>query len=149
MAVPTAAEMVASLLAGHDAGHAPGAGGMKKHPVTSKQCCVDLEGHVTDIVVSTYTNCIFIVATQYKKMGTMLWVAQDEQGAQSALPTYTVKHLFGTKDDILLDVCGRQLIEIVAARTGGPPRPLLVSLALKSPSKQTVRGVVDAVSSLL
>lgn len=44
-----------------------------------------------------------------------LWVAQDDVESQPALPTYVVKHLFGTRDDVMLDVCGRQLIEKLAA----------------------------------
>ena len=44
-----------------------------------------------------------------------LWVVQDDAESHPALPTYVVKHLFGTRDDVMLDVCGRQLIERLAA----------------------------------
>lgn len=78
-----------------------------------------------------------------------LRVTQDEQGLLTALPTYSVKHLFGTKDDLLLDVCGRQLYEVMVALEAGNPPPLLLGLSLRSPTKGTVRAVVDAVTSLM
>jgi hypothetical protein len=68
---------------------------------------------------------------------------------QTSIPTYTVKHLFGTQEDIMLDVCGRQIIEVMAGLAAGPPLPLLLGISIRSSTKATIKGVVNAVTTLL
>ena len=50
-------------------------------------------------------------------------------GPASAMPTYSIKHLLGTNDSILLDVCARQ-IAAQLAQAESPALPVLLGISL-------------------
>eukprot|EP00205_Picochlorum_sp_RCC944_P004038 CAMPEP_0182614404 /NCGR_PEP_ID=MMETSP1330-20130603/30347_1 /TAXON_ID=464278 /ORGANISM="Picochlorum sp., Strain RCC944" /LENGTH=73 /DNA_ID=CAMNT_0024834213 /DNA_START=221 /DNA_END=439 /DNA_ORIENTATION=+ len=65
-----------------------------------------------------------VVVTQVGKLGNLLQARQDEFSQ-----TYSVDVLLGRRDDPLLEVCARQLIERLAL--AGDRRNLLLWIALK------------------
>ncbi|XP_021837914.1 uncharacterized protein [Spinacia oleracea] len=84
---------------------------------------------------------IKVIVTQLGSMGTLLQ-ARKEEGV-SVHPTFNVSVIFGKRDEPMLLVCARQLIENISA--AGSSRSLVLSLGLKDHSMGTVKAVVFAV----
>merc|ERR1712157_421442 len=85
-----------------------------------------------------YVNQILVIATQIGKLGTLLQARQDEHSQ-----TYSVDVLLGKRDDPLLEICGRQLIEKLAL--SGCPKNLMLWLGLKdSQCADTIKGIIAA-----
>merc|ERR1712072_1516164 len=92
----------------------------------------------TDFMLLEHSNQIMIVVTQIGKLGTLLQARQDEHSR-----TYSVDVLLGKRDDPLLEICGRQLIEKLAL--GGCSKDLMLWLGLeKSVTSATIKDVIAA-----
>eukprot|EP00040_Diaphanoeca_grandis_P040378 m.261742 g.261742 ORF g.261742 m.261742 type:complete len:147 (-) comp43015_c0_seq1:452-892(-) len=114
----------------------------KKHPVKSHQISCSLDGIRTEFVFNWFTNYLFVIVSQFDKIGSLLLATQGEH--RSAMPTYTIKQLLGSTENVLLDVCARQIAEHLAGSTSSP-LPLLLGISLKTDTPRMVRAVVDTV----
>ncbi|KAL8475462.1 hypothetical protein ACS0TY_028208 [Phlomoides rotata] len=99
-------------------------------PVRHTTLCLDIKEHKTDIVISSYDDHLFVMATQIGSMGTILQ-ARKEEGV-SVDPTYNVTVVFGKRDEPMLMACARKLIEHIS--NSGSSKALVLSLGLKDHS---------------
>eukprot|EP01137_Pigoraptor_chileana_P013317 Opistho-2@66682 len=97
-------------------------------PVNTVQFAAVVDGTHTDFVISSFSNRIFVAITQYEKLGTLIHASKDVKVDLETPPSYTVRTLLGKRDEPLLLVYARQLIEIISSATD---KPLLLSIALK------------------
>ncbi|KAL3629209.1 hypothetical protein CASFOL_026431 [Castilleja foliolosa] len=110
-------------------------------PIRHTDFCLDIKGHKTDIIISSYEDHLLVMATQIGSMGTILH-ARKEEGV-SVDPTFTVSVVFGKRDEPMLIACARQLIEHIS--NSGSRKALVLSLGLRDHSMGTLKGVVSAV----
>ncbi|KAL8124333.1 hypothetical protein AgCh_012111 [Apium graveolens] len=78
-------------------------------PVRQKKLSLDIKGNRTDIIICSYDDHIFVIATQIGSLGTII-NARKEEGV-STNPTFHVSVIFGKRDEPVLVACARQLIE--------------------------------------
>ncbi|KAJ8775265.1 hypothetical protein K2173_020269 [Erythroxylum novogranatense] len=105
-------------------------------------CLKSILGNKTDIVICSYDDHHFVIATQIGTMGTILQARKEE--GMSTEPTFNVSVIFGKRDEPMLVACARQLIEHIS--NSGSSRPLVLSLGLKDHSVETLKGVVSAIT---
>eukprot|EP00457_Paulinella_chromatophora_P015996 gb/GEZN01016714.1/.p1 GENE.gb/GEZN01016714.1/~~gb/GEZN01016714.1/.p1 ORF type:complete len:155 (+),score=25.10 gb/GEZN01016714.1/:126-590(+) len=99
-----------------------------------KQFAFKLDGVRTEVVLTPFKDKVFIIITQNKKMGSLLQARTES--ILSGLPedrTYHVQTLLGRRDDPLLTLCARRLIQNMAE--SGCNKSLLLSMSLLPPSK--------------
>ncbi|EXC36383.1 hypothetical protein L484_000595 [Morus notabilis] len=114
---------------------------LPRFPVPHKTLSLEIKGKKTDIVICSYDDHFFIIATQIGTMGTILHARKDE--GVLTQPTFDVSVIFGKRDEPMLVACARQLIEHISV--SGAARPLVLSLGLKDHSAETLKGIVTAV----
>lgn len=87
----------------------------------------------TDIITTSYHDRHFVVISQMKKFGTLIsaWAETKADGGK----TFDMSTLLGRRDDPLLNVYARQLIEIISAVSD---KPLLLAIALQPNGRDTV-----------
>ncbi|KAI8463093.1 MAG: hypothetical protein J3K34DRAFT_445302 [Monoraphidium minutum] len=113
-------------------------------PVSVRAAVLDVGGAPIDVVVSKYEDGLFLVASQIGAFGTVMRAKPDATAEGRAL-TYSTAVLLGRRDEPLLALAARQLVE--AAVEAGNTRPLTLSLGLKEHSlaaiKQLVAGIKE------
>ncbi|KAH6774429.1 proteasome assembly chaperone-like protein [Perilla frutescens var. frutescens] len=114
-------------------------------PVRQTSLCLDINGHKTDIIISSYEDHIFVMATQIGSMGTILQARKE--GGVSVDPTYTVSVVLGKRDEPMLVACARQLIEYISK--SGSSKALVLSLGLRDHSLGILKSIVSAVTEKL
>ncbi|XP_037527040.1 proteasome assembly chaperone 3 [Rhipicephalus sanguineus] len=105
---------------------------------------VCIEGCDTDISIMEFTDKLFIVVSQYKKLGTLVLVTKDAANCDDPQTlVYTAKVLFG-KDEAEVEATAKNI-----AKTIKTSKTVLLSLALKKFSPTIVRSIVSAVATQL
>ncbi|KJE88655.1 hypothetical protein CAOG_00264 [Capsaspora owczarzaki ATCC 30864] len=81
------------------------------------------------------------------KIGTLIEAARDMKEDVNAAPTFSIRTLLGRRDDPVLQVYARRLIESIALApvNTGSSRSLLLGIALQSNSPATLRAVVQQI----
>ncbi|GBF98097.1 hypothetical protein Rsub_10843 [Raphidocelis subcapitata] len=110
-------------------------------PVAVKVARVDVGGEPTDIIASKYEDGLLLVVSQIGAFGTVLRARPD--ASAEGRTTYSTSVLLGRRDEPLLTLAARQLVE--AAVEGGYTRPLTVTLGLKHHTLEAVKQLVAAV----
>ena len=102
------------------------------------QSIVTVGDITTQILCSSFSDNLFIVITQLDKFGTILKATSIDKidGGQ----TFHVQTLMGKRDDPLLIVYARQLVERLRPYTS---KPIILSIALKDEGRG--RDVFEAV----
>jgi proteasome assembly chaperone 3 len=120
-----------------------GAGFEGSFPAVNRAQVTNADGLVTDIVCTTYDDYHFVNITQLQKMGTVIraWSNKLEGLGDTS---YEMSTLLGKRDDPLLDVYARQIIEKVSARSN---KPLLLGVALK-PEGRDAKTFQDILNKL-
>lgn len=67
--------------------------------IKSKQVQKEVNGILTDVVCTQFSNYIFVVLTQYGKLGTLVSVTPDSRSNDISTPTFSTKVLLG-KDEV-------------------------------------------------
>eukprot|EP00897_Mesotaenium_endlicherianum_P010432 jgi/Mesen1/9417/ME000614S08663 len=106
-------------------------------PVNTKQLKVSIQGHETDLVLSSYEDRIMVIVTQIGTMGTMLLAKR----VSMPLALAAEHAISGTEP--LLTACARQLAELMSK--GGVTRPLFLSLGLHDHSTATLKEIIEVV----
>ncbi|KAM7267937.1 hypothetical protein ACFE04_010103 [Oxalis oulophora] len=112
------------------------------YQLPQKKFSVNIKGNTTDIVICSYDDQFLVLVTQIGSMGTILH-ARKEEGISNN-PNFNVSVIFGKRDEPMLETCARKIIEHISS--SGSPKPLLLSLGLKDHSKETLKGVISAVT---
>ncbi|KAL9234717.1 hypothetical protein vseg_009555 [Gypsophila vaccaria] len=111
-------------------------------PVHTKQLTIHIKGNETQLVICDYQDYILVIATQIGSMGTILH-ARKEEGV-SMQPTFNISVLIGKRDEPMLGVCARKLIENIS--DAGSSKSLILSLGLKDHSADSIKAIVSAVT---
>merc|ERR1712196_347953 len=82
-------------------------------------------GVPTRFVMTAYSNRIMVVITQTNNMGTLVHAERDSP-LDANSNSYTTRVLLGRRDDEVLEVYARTLIELISKRTGAAAKPLLL-----------------------
>ena len=85
-------------------------------------------GIVTEIICTTYADRHFVVITQLKKFGTLISAWAEEKAGSMDGKVYEMKTLLGKRDDALVNVYARQIIERISTVSS---KPLLLAIALQ------------------
>uniref|UniRef100_A0A7S2V894 Proteasome assembly chaperone 3 n=1 Tax=Fibrocapsa japonica TaxID=94617 RepID=A0A7S2V894_9STRA len=113
-------------------------GGKTKHHM---QSALVINGIKTEILVMYFADKIFIIVTQLKKIGTLVHVQPGNEatsvGASMGdrpLGIYDTSVLLGRRDDPLLLIYARQIMEKICSTLN---KPLLLGIALKNEGRDT------------
>ncbi|XP_034395117.1 proteasome assembly chaperone 3 [Cyclopterus lumpus] len=112
--------------------------------VRTKQTEKEVNGISTQVVCTEFSNYIFIVLTQYGKMGTLISVTPDSRSNDISTPTLSTKVLLG-KDEPLTHVCAKNLATSVSQEAGN--RPVLLGLSLKDSSIDAITQMKEIINS--
>lgn len=115
------------------------------HPVQSKSSLISTNGEIcTDIICTTYNDRHFVVISQMKKFGTLInaWAESKADGGKS----FDMVTLLGRRDDPLLNVYARQLIEKISLVSD---KPLLLAIALVAGGRdvETFQNVLNNIAN--
>jgi len=114
---------------------------MSGFPVRTKQVAADIDGVHTEFVLMAYENRIVIFVTQIGRVGTVLEAKQDK--AQDGTTSYSVNTLLGKRDEPLLEIAARQIVEQLSRV--GEKRPLMITLGLKKHTPANLKTIVKLV----
>lgn len=67
--------------------------------IRSRQTEKEVNGILTQVVCTEFSNYIFIVLTQYSKIGTLISVTPDSRSNDISTPAFSTKVLLG-KDEV-------------------------------------------------
>ncbi|XP_058509684.1 proteasome assembly chaperone 3 [Solea solea] len=112
--------------------------------VRSRQTQRDVNGVSTQVVCTEFSNYIFVVLTQYGKIGTLISVTPDSKSNDISTPTLSTKVLLG-KEEPLTHVCAKNLAMFVSQEAGN--RPVLLGLALKDSSIDSIKQMKEIIKS--
>lgn len=68
--------------------------------IRSRQTEQTINGNPTQVVCTEFSNYIFIVLTQYGKIGTLVSVTPDTRSGEISLPMFSTRVLLG-KDEVM------------------------------------------------
>nr|XP_034171946.1 proteasome assembly chaperone 3-like [Osmia lignaria]XP_034171947.1 proteasome assembly chaperone 3-like [Osmia lignaria] len=111
---------------------------MKSHACAIITNC----GHHTDIALKIYSNRVLIIATHFKKFGSLITVTKGSSFHQFNNSIFSAKVLFG-RDDIEIVAAARYIAEQINL-----DKPLLISLSLKNYEPDTLRAIANALKEL-
>ncbi|XP_047184319.1 proteasome assembly chaperone 3 [Scophthalmus maximus] len=112
--------------------------------IRSRQTETDVNGVSTQVVCSDFSNYIFIVLTQYGKIGTLVSVTPDSRSNDISTPSLSTKVLLG-KEEPLTHVFAKNLATFVSQEAGN--RPVLLGLALKDFSIDSIKQMKELIKS--
>ncbi|CAG5897990.1 proteasome assembly chaperone 3 [Menidia menidia] len=117
---------------------------MSEPIIKSKQANKEVNGISTEVICTEFSNYIFVVLTQYGKIGTLISVTPDSRSNDISTPTFSTKVLLG-KDEPLTHVCAKNLATFISQEAGN--RPILLGLALKDSSVDTIKQLKEILVS--
>ncbi|NXT95045.1 PSMG3 protein, partial [Anhinga rufa] len=127
--------------------------------VTSKQREEVVHGVPTEVVCTAFSNSIFVVVTQYGKMGTIVYVDPNTVGDNVGRPSLTTKVLLGKREmradthvhlytfafQPLIHVCAKNLVAFVSQEAGN--KPVLLAMALKDKTMEGIQALREVIRS--
>ncbi|XP_023869440.1 proteasome assembly chaperone 3 [Salvelinus sp. IW2-2015] len=112
--------------------------------IRSKQTEKSINGISTQVVCTEFSNYIFIVLTQYGKIGSLVSITPDSRSGDISTAMFTTKVFLG-KEEALTHVCAKNLATFVSQEAGN--RPVLLGLALKDSSIEAIKAMKDVIKS--
>nr|XP_020498168.1 proteasome assembly chaperone 3 [Labrus bergylta] len=112
--------------------------------IRSRRTEKEVNGVSTQVVCTEFSNYIFIVVTQYGKIGTLVSVTPDSRSNDISTPSFSTKVLLG-KDEPLTHVCAKNLATFVSQAAGN--RPVLLGLALKDSSLDAIKQMKEVIKT--
>uniref|UniRef100_A0A673K5J9 Transmembrane protein 184A-like n=1 Tax=Sinocyclocheilus rhinocerous TaxID=307959 RepID=A0A673K5J9_9TELE len=112
--------------------------------IRSRQTEKTINGIPIQVVCTEFSNYIFIVLTQYGKIGTLVSITPDTRSGEISLPMFTTRVLLG-KDEPLTHVYAKNVAMFVSQESGN--RPVLLGLSLKDNSAETMKNVKDMIKA--
>lgn len=115
----------------------------KQHTVRSS--LADGKVIVTNIVVTEFCDGHFVMITQNKKVGTLMTAWAEENIGSSGGYTYETRTLMGKRDDPVLCVYARRIMESIVS--SGSEKPLLLAICILEEGKtpEIFHGVIEVV----
>mmetsp|Transcript_24412 Transcript_24412/g.58159 ORF Transcript_24412/g.58159 Transcript_24412/m.58159 type:complete len:132 (+) Transcript_24412:78-473(+) len=113
-----------------------------RHPVVTKQFRASVGGHATDFLIALHGHQLVVFVSQLDVCGTVI-LAQQEKALDRG-PSYSVSTLIGRRDEAVLTLCARGLVEQISQQ--GCNLPVLLFIGLKDHGDlSTAREVVSEV----
>lgn len=112
--------------------------------IRTKQAEGVINGMSTQVVCTEFSNYIFVVLTQYGKIGSLISVTPDARSTDISSPMFTTKVLLG-KDEPLTHVCAKNLVMFISQEAGN--RPVLLGLALKDTNIEAIKAMKGMIKS--
>lgn len=112
-------------------------------PVASKTYERAIGGIATQFAFSAYADRILLIVTQTGTFGTIIEASQDSAYAAGGA-TFSTTVLLGKRDEPLLPLAARQIVEAAAA--AGCGKPLMLCLGLRNHSAESIKAVIKAVA---
>mmetsp|Transcript_18295 Transcript_18295/g.29175 ORF Transcript_18295/g.29175 Transcript_18295/m.29175 type:complete len:135 (+) Transcript_18295:127-531(+) len=122
----------------------------QQHPLEKnvRKGKVTINGVLTDLVLTAYSNKVFIIATQNGKCGTLVTAERDTKslsaGATSKDVTYSTKTLIGKREDPYISLLARNLV----AKIGLTGRSLLLGINIKDLDVASTKDLIKAIETL-
>ncbi|XP_025110853.1 proteasome assembly chaperone 3-like [Pomacea canaliculata] len=114
-----------------------------KFPVSSAEAAVVVKGNHTDIHCSVFADHIYIIVTQYCKIGSLVCVrpesVADEVG--DLIPMFDTKIIFG-QDQPLTHVMAKHIVMALK-----PSVRVLLALSLKDTTHDTLTAILPTIQS--
>ncbi|KAM4024275.1 proteasome assembly chaperone 3 [Anomaloglossus baeobatrachus] len=110
--------------------------------VVSKQAEEVINGVVTQVVCTAFTDHILVVVTQYGKMGTLVSVTPNVVSGDLGIPTLTTKVLLGC-DEPVIHVCAKNLVSFVSQESKN--KPVLLAVALKDKGADCIKTLKEVI----
>mmetsp|Transcript_14549 Transcript_14549/g.31680 ORF Transcript_14549/g.31680 Transcript_14549/m.31680 type:complete len:143 (+) Transcript_14549:43-471(+) len=112
-------------------------------PVRTKVYQQILHGVPTNFSFSLYMDQMVIFASQLGTAGTVISATQD--AAFDGSTTFTTTILLGKRDEPLLSLCARRIVELASA--AGYRKPMIIGMALKEHTPEMVKAVEEAIKA--
>ncbi|KAM4534757.1 proteasome assembly chaperone 3 [Fundulus diaphanus] len=112
--------------------------------IKTRQAQKEVNGNPTEVVCTEFSNYIFVVLTQYGKIGTLISVTPDSRSNDISTSTFSTKVLLG-KDEPLTHVCAKNLATFISQEAGN--RPILLGLSLMDSSIDTIKEIKELIKS--
>ncbi|XP_038619794.1 proteasome assembly chaperone 3 isoform X2 [Tachyglossus aculeatus] len=112
--------------------------------VDSRQREEVVRGVPTQVVCTAFSDHIFVVVTQYGKMGTLVSLEPSAIANDIGRPALTTKVLLG-QDEPLIHVFAKNLVTFVSQEGGN--KPVLLAVALKDRSVEVVKALKELIRS--
>ncbi|XP_045031525.1 proteasome assembly chaperone 3-like [Daphnia magna] len=107
-----------------------------RFPVQTKAETIEINGKATEVVISKFSDKLFIILTQYGKVGNLVEVRRDvAQKEDPSSAVYGVRVLLG-RDDEEIHVAARFLVNFIST-----PHSILFALSLKDYQPKTLRQI--------
>ncbi|XP_067912008.1 proteasome assembly chaperone 3 [Heterodontus francisci] len=112
--------------------------------IQSKQVAEVVGGILTEVVCTVFSDYVFVLVTQYGKMGTLISVMPHNVANEISKPTFTTKILMG-KDEPVIHVYAKHLVTFVSEECGN--KPVLLALALKDANVNSINSIKQLIQS--
>jgi len=112
-------------------------------PVQTRQFAAIIDNAHTEFVVMGYDNRVVVIVTQIGKLGSILQAKQDVTQDGFLQNSFSTTTLLGRRDEPLLEICARRLMELMAQ--AGCRRPLLLTLGLKNNCAATLKSILELI----
>ncbi|XP_074612418.1 proteasome assembly chaperone 3-like [Acropora palmata] len=114
---------------------------MAAFSVRTRQAAFLMDGIHTEVFCSCYQDRIFVIVSQFEKMGNLISVnklSTSEDSSLTGTPTLDTKTLMGSDEEIW-HVYAKQIGALICENSN---KPLLVGIALKKHSPQTLQQIL-------
>ncbi|XP_007903939.2 proteasome assembly chaperone 3 isoform X1 [Callorhinchus milii] len=115
-----------------------------KHIIQSKQTSEVIEGNLTEVVCTAFGDHIFVMVTQFGKMGTLISLTPTLVENEFGKALFSTKILMG-KEEPLMHVYAKHLVTFVSEESGN--KSVLLALALKDPTLSSVKSMKQLIQS--
>lgn len=105
-----------------------------------KESTVEIDGITTEIICTNYSDKIMVNISQMDKFGSIISAFSETTGESGKL--YHIQNLLGRRDDPLLNIYARQIIENISEVSD---KPLILTISLKDEGRSSVvfHGVMN------
>ncbi|KAK4516680.1 uncharacterized protein ATC70_011658 [Mucor velutinosus] len=128
----------------------------QEFPLQNKQAAITVNGVHTEILLTGYADKIFVIITQYGKIGSLIQTTLDisPQLAMNPSAVPTTSHFLmgestGEQSDLYI-LYSTSILQAIGAMNPHEKRPLLLGIALKpledmSARKQVFHQIIDQI----
>ncbi|XP_069127458.1 proteasome assembly chaperone 3-like [Argopecten irradians] len=115
-------------------------------PVKTTQKAVTVNNQKTEILCSHFADKLFVIVTQFNKMGNLIELTRDaavNDAITPSRPSYSTKVLMG-RDEPLMHVLAKNVLGKLDIK-----KPVMLALALKDESPKTVALLSEEIKGIV
>ncbi|XP_073228160.1 proteasome assembly chaperone 3-like [Porites lutea] len=114
---------------------------MAARSVQTRQAAVILDGIHTEVICCCYQDRIFVIVSQFEKIGTLISVnklSSTKDASATGMQTFSTKTLIGIDEEIW-HVYAKQIAKLISESSN---KPVLLGIALKKHSPQILQQIL-------